>query len=450
MKKYVFLFTLCFLVFIPALKVYALSAPITSPFGWRTHPIFGTQRFHSGVDLGVDIGTPLTAILPGTVEAAEWMGGYGYAVLIDHGGGVESLFGHCSQLFVVPGQTVSAGMLVAASGNTGYSNGPHVHVEVRMNGSPVDPLPLLLQCGWDVTGDTVPAGGDGYTNSDYDEMLWNFGDFVDVAKMYREIINDFSGYWSKGLGYLQEDLSYYLTVFMTIDLVLSLLFFSMKQSNSGFFDFMVRKVLQYGLVMGLVSNWKSFINDFILSFVTDVAITAGGGGDYIAKNMSDPSLIVQKGVTLIQPVFAYISTYSGVHMVANLHQVIYAMILGFGILTCFTIIGLQMLITYLQFYITCLFAVVTVPTGVLSHTQFVGGNGIAAVINVGLKLMVMTFIIAVIVFYIRDYSSLQYDPIVYSRFLIVSIALTLMVSFVPRKINSLLSVSFKFPDFIRG
>lgn len=448
MRKYVFLFTVCFLIFIPVFKVHALSAPITSPFGWRTHPVFDTQRFHSGVDLGVDEGTPLTAILPGTVEAAEWMSGYGYTVLIDHGDGSETLFAHCSQLVVVPGQIVMAGQLVAFSGNTGWSTGAHVHVELRVNGSPVDPMPLLLQSGWDITGEASP--GDYYNNSDYDETLWNFGDFLDVAKLFREILNEFANYWSKGLVFLQEDLSYYLIVFMTIDLTLALLLFSVQQGQNDFFEFFVRKILQYGVVIGLLTNWQDFINRFILDFFTGEAIIAAGGGDYIVRNMSDPSLIVQKGVNLIQPVFAFLSTFSGAHMTANLHNVIYAMVLGFGILICFTIIGIQMLITYLEFYIICLLAVVTVPTGVFDKTQFIGEKGLSAVINAGLKLMVLTFIIAMVVYYFRDYSSLPYDAIVYSRLLLISMAITYFVSTAPSRINSLLNVSFRFPNFLRG
>lgn len=123
--------------------LWPVSGPITSSFGWRTHPIFGTALFHSGLDIGVDYGTPVQAADGGTVIYAGWMGGYGKAVIIDHGGGISTLYGHNSELLVSEGQSVRKGQVISYAGSTGYSTGPHVHFEVRVNGSPVDPLGYL-------------------------------------------------------------------------------------------------------------------------------------------------------------------------------------------------------------------------------------------------------------------------------------------------------------------
>ena len=116
---------------------------ITSPFGWRVHPIFGTQRLHTGIDIGADYGDAIRAADGGVVIHADWMGGYGNAVIIDHGNGISTLFAHNSQLLVDEGQTVAKGQTVARCGSTGYSTGPHLHFEVRQNGSPVNPLNYL-------------------------------------------------------------------------------------------------------------------------------------------------------------------------------------------------------------------------------------------------------------------------------------------------------------------
>ncbi len=123
--------------------IWPVSGPITSPFGYRTHPIFGTQIFHSGVDVGVDTGTPVAAADSGVVIEADWLGGYGYAVIIDHGNGLSTVYAHNSELVVSAGQAVSQGQIIAYSGSTGYSTGPHVHFEVRENGTPVEPLNYL-------------------------------------------------------------------------------------------------------------------------------------------------------------------------------------------------------------------------------------------------------------------------------------------------------------------
>lgn len=123
--------------------IWPTSGPITSPFGYRIHPIFGTQIYHSGIDIGVDTGTPIMAADNGVVIEADWLGGYGYAVVIDHGNGLSTLYGHNSELAVSPGQSVQQGQVIAYAGSTGYSTGPHCHFEVRVNGSPVDPMGYL-------------------------------------------------------------------------------------------------------------------------------------------------------------------------------------------------------------------------------------------------------------------------------------------------------------------
>lgn len=116
---------------------------ITSVFGWRTHPILGYQRFHAGLDIGADHGTLIHASDSGTVILAGWYGGYGNTVIIDHGGGITSLYAHASELYVYEGQTLQRGQAIAAVGSTGLSTGPHLHFEVRENGEPIDPMVYL-------------------------------------------------------------------------------------------------------------------------------------------------------------------------------------------------------------------------------------------------------------------------------------------------------------------
>lgn len=123
--------------------IWPIYGEITSEFGWRTHPIFGTQKYHSGLDIAGDYGLPVVAADGGVVIHAGWISGYGNAVIIDHGGGLSSLYGHNDSLAVFEGQAVSQGQLIAYCGSTGYSTGPHVHFEVRENGSPVSPYNYL-------------------------------------------------------------------------------------------------------------------------------------------------------------------------------------------------------------------------------------------------------------------------------------------------------------------
>ncbi|MEH2277235.1 MAG: peptidoglycan DD-metalloendopeptidase family protein [Nostoc sp.] len=122
---------------------YPSDAPTSSPFGWRIHPILGYRRFHAGLDFAASYGSTIRAADSGRVIFAGWYGGYGRAVIIDHGNGMTTLYGHTSELYVSEGQAVERGQAIGAVGSTGFSTGPHLHFEVRRNGTPVDPANFL-------------------------------------------------------------------------------------------------------------------------------------------------------------------------------------------------------------------------------------------------------------------------------------------------------------------
>lgn len=117
-----------------------VTGRIVSGFGMRKHPIFGGTRMHTGVDIPARTGTPIRAAGSGIVIGASYMGGYGNTVILDHGAGVATLYAHCSKIYVRPGQRVQRGDTIAAVGSTGYSTGPHLHWEIRINGKPTNPL----------------------------------------------------------------------------------------------------------------------------------------------------------------------------------------------------------------------------------------------------------------------------------------------------------------------
>jgi murein DD-endopeptidase MepM/ murein hydrolase activator NlpD len=117
--------------------IWPTSGTLTSGFGWRW------GRMHEGIDIAAPTGTPIAAVASGTVIHAGWMGGYGNLVVIDHGNGLATAYGHQSSIAVGSGTYVSQGQTIGYVGNTGYSTGPHLHFEVRVNGGAVDPLGYL-------------------------------------------------------------------------------------------------------------------------------------------------------------------------------------------------------------------------------------------------------------------------------------------------------------------
>lgn len=118
----------------PGKLAYPLRGILTSGFGNRVSPLTGILRFHAGADIGADQGVPIMAAASGEVLNAEYMGGYGYTVIIYHGGGFATLYGHMSGFAVSPGQKVKQGQIIGYVGSTGFSTGPHLHFEVRVNG----------------------------------------------------------------------------------------------------------------------------------------------------------------------------------------------------------------------------------------------------------------------------------------------------------------------------
>jgi murein DD-endopeptidase MepM/ murein hydrolase activator NlpD len=122
---------------------WPVTGTITSPFGWRSNPFGGAPEFHPGLDIAAPTGTTVTAAAAGTVIVAQWYGGYGNYILIDHGGGYSTGYGHLSAIYVSDGQSVARGQAIGAVGSTGQSTGPHLHFEVRIAGKPVDPAPRI-------------------------------------------------------------------------------------------------------------------------------------------------------------------------------------------------------------------------------------------------------------------------------------------------------------------
>lgn len=117
-----------------------LRAKVTSPFGWRTHPIFRRKKFHTGVDLAGPIRSPIRASDSGHVLFTGWYGGYGKVVIVSHGNTMSTLYAHLSSFAVSKGQNVSKGDVIGYEGTTGFSTGPHLHFEVRVEGKPHNPL----------------------------------------------------------------------------------------------------------------------------------------------------------------------------------------------------------------------------------------------------------------------------------------------------------------------
>lgn len=125
---------------------------LTSEYGMRTHPVLGGRRAHKGIDLASPTGTPVYAPADGMVGKAEWFSSYGLYIQVEHGGDMQTRYGHLSRLNVAAGQFVKKGDLIGYVGSTGRSTGPHLHYEVRIAGESVNPMPYMQEAIPSATG----------------------------------------------------------------------------------------------------------------------------------------------------------------------------------------------------------------------------------------------------------------------------------------------------------
>ena len=126
-------------------SLWPVEGRLMSPFGGRTDPFSGEGAIHTGVDLEASMGTPVRAAGDGVVVYADWESGYGRLIIVDHGNGVQTYYGHLSKFSVVPGEEVRRGDVIARSGASGRATSPHLHYEVRMGGTPVNPYPYMAK-----------------------------------------------------------------------------------------------------------------------------------------------------------------------------------------------------------------------------------------------------------------------------------------------------------------
>jgi murein DD-endopeptidase MepM/ murein hydrolase activator NlpD len=146
-------------------SLWPVDGVLRSSFGGRSDPFSGEGEFHTGVDIQATVGTPVSVTADGVVENAGWSGRYGKLVVVNHGSGIQTYYAHLSAFLVVPGEEVRRGQQIALSGSTGHVTGPHVHYEVRVSGTPVNPYRYMAKAPKPaapvVASDRIDASGFG-------------------------------------------------------------------------------------------------------------------------------------------------------------------------------------------------------------------------------------------------------------------------------------------------
>ena len=393
MTRKITLFLLLFLllpavVFAQPTFIDPTSGVITSPFGWRIHPITGASRFHSGIDIADDYYTPVVASAPGVVTHAGWIDGYGNAVIIEHEGGWSTLYGHFEEIHVMAGQTVSAGHLIGGQGSTGNSTGPHCHFEIRdPSGTPVDPALFVPELG----GAVSPHGGADFEGQYKDWTLTN-----DFAKPIKEVMDKLVEVITKGLDLLQNGVASLFLVLCLIDIALgamSKVLTPPSEDKEGLMPWIIRRSLFYGFCLFFLYNWSDFIGNLALHGFPQLGGLVGGDPAAAEAAVSDPTQIVQKGMSIVAPVVNATLRARGSILdliLGNLMSVV-CILCAVVLFFLFCVIGFYIALAYIQFYASVLFSFTTFPLAGLKHVRHFASNGISGVIACSINLMFFCF-----------------------------------------------------------
>ena len=367
---------------------------VTSPQGWRIHPITGKRSYHAGVDLAIEDNDPIYAAADGVVYSAGWNDGYGETVAINHGNNLFTLYGHNNHILVVEGDAVKKGQLIAYGGRTGNSTGPHCHFEVLPNGyygDPVDPglyVPGLLELEKAQGGG---LGGGAPMDAHGAHKDWVVA--TDFAKPMREVIEKSVEMITKGLALIKGYVAELFFILVSMDLAIGAMkkaMTSTKEDREGLFRWIVKRGLFYGLCMVLLFGWTDFVGNLSLHGLPALGALAGGasGAGAAEAAVSDPTLIVQKGMNIVAPI---INESMEVHGILDLvlHGAVSVICIVFGVIlfVLFCIIGYQIALAYLEFYFSVLFSFTAFPFAGIAQLRKYASNGITGVMAASLNLM---------------------------------------------------------------
>jgi len=252
-----------------------------------------------------------------------------------------------------------------------------------------------------------------------------------------QLLNSFGDAFTGGIGFITGDAKWLLGTLMIIDLLLAIL---LNLSDGDHMKTLISKILKYGLFIWIVMDYRNLINTVLNSF--EMIGLKAAGGSITSAMLNDPSEIASYGIWVTEPIFEYIDNLGAIDTIKNLHKIMLTGFTGIIIMLCFFIIGIQIFITYLEFYVVATLSLILIPFGVNKHTAFLGEKAIGAVLSFGIKLMVLAFIAAVAIPLIKTWS-LPVDPSNKQIFclLLGSLALTFLAWHAPGVASGLLSGS---------
>lgn len=372
---------------------------ITSDYGYRDFD----GKFHPGIDLGENEGTPIYAAAGGTIINMHDLGdGYGRSVVIDHGideigQHIYTRYGHCvgypmggsmvTSARELEGSSVRAGNIIGYVGNTGLSYGAHLHFEVMVN------PPSHLYGGFHNPREFLvglpPSAGDGYGGMASGAKM-KFDADADFGKPFRDMTIELGKKCTEAIHLLADIAKYFLITLFVIDIILRLTMFIFNQEvGEKFFLWIIYKMVMYLFLVLILFNWGDLVGNLFKTAFTGFAGAAmGTTGDAAATAVSDPMSIVAQGFHLVAPIIEQLANFNGViDALLKAATLVSSVVFLIIYIVCFLIISKQVFMAYCEFYVTVMVSFVTFSLAGEKHLRVYAANGMNSLFAVCINLM---------------------------------------------------------------
>lgn len=384
------------LLFISALFVMpsasAFGGPVTSPYGYRTHPITGEMHCHSGLDIGLDEGTVVPSCSDGTVVYAVygWNGGYGNLVEIQMPDGHVARYAHLSEINVSYGDHVSQGDFIALSGNTGRSTGGHLHFEVDevQDGQHMDPTPYALAAGWNLNGDTT-------TNVITEVGKWalgkvtpaidiNFTKYFAPSEELAKIAKQIMASIVLSLDFAEKNLFPLLVILAIIDFSWLMIPVILGMTTLGNLSGVILRLIRYGFFFMIFLSWRKIVDTFFLPILENISST------YTGHELTETSFLHFD--ELFISVSHVISPFLHVDSRFNIAVALFVALFVLIILALTIIATIYLIEKLILFYISCVFGVLGIPLFFLPKMKHYGKNMLSGILANIFDLIITAFL----------------------------------------------------------
>lgn len=422
LKKYIAFFAVLFMAMSFMHNAYAFSGEVTSVFGWRIHPIFGVGKGHSGIDVAVPEGVGVPSLVSGEVVYSGWCGGYGYFISVEDEEGIFWNMGHNSQLLFEVGDYVTQGQVIAFSGNTGNSTGPHIHIERRLYstfGLATDPIDFVSAL-WNLTGwdpnDSTGVWGNIVPNIDFDFSNY-FAPSEELLKVTKKILEALK----PALDFASENLVELMLTLFVIDLCIYLLAGIIGARPIKDFSELIPKIMRYCFFLWMLKSWHWLVSNMFVPMIEDVS-SSFSGMEFTESSFLQFEALFTAVTHIIKP-FLHIN-----EQFMFMTQLL-LMVLVPIVLTLCLFITFYMVYKLVVFYIFCVFGALGIPLMLFSKTEYYGKNLISAVFTAIFDLIVSAFIYSIVIKTLNGMTPLSADSV--ATFALFILAFGFLVWMVP-------------------